>query len=186
MNAEHDLSRSEATEANGVYFSGSAPTWANKDGAFTFTVTVPYGKVPKLYIQYSDALSDGFLPYEYELVREEGANNVYTFTVSPIPCDILWYIGLEADIFDITFVYGETPDDAAVALRRRPCQDRRDPQRIRGHQGRSARILPHFGLEFDGRRPGRYALGGEKRERCGRSPNLLPRRRSSRAYIIST
>ena len=108
VNAEHDLSRSEATEANGVYFSGSAPTWANKDGAFTFTVTVPYGKVPKLYIQYSDALSDGFLPYEYELVREEGANNVYTFTVSPIPCDILWYIGLEADIFDITFVYGET------------------------------------------------------------------------------
>lgn len=108
VNAEHDLSRSEATEANGVYFSGSAPTWANKDGAFTFTVTVPYGKVPKLYIQYSDTLSDGFLPYEYELVREEGANNVYTFTVSPIPCDILWYIGLEADIFDITFVYGET------------------------------------------------------------------------------
>ena len=65
------------------------------------------------------------------------------------------------------FCVRRNADDAAVALRRRPCQDRRDPQRIRGHQGRSARILPHFGLEFDGRRPGRYALGGEKRNAVG-------------------
>lgn len=108
VDAIQNTAKSDATDANGVSFVSGAPISASKDGNLTFDIVVPYGKVPVLYVQYSDTLSDGYLPYEYISVVKNGSTNTYTFDVPNIRCDVVWYIKLNAEMFDVTFRFGDT------------------------------------------------------------------------------
>ncbi len=121
-NAQLNASKNQATDSAGVSFP-NVTMGTNESGVsfgktgmplcmplnvnFSFDVTVQYGQIPVIYIELLDTLSDGYLPYRPASVVQNGSLSTFTFNISGIHSDLNWYIVLDAEKYDVTFVYGE-------------------------------------------------------------------------------
>ena len=101
---EHDESKCATSAEEGVSMV-EAPVAANNNGEATFKVTVPLGYIPTLWIDPLNAT--GYYAVTMEEETEEGdLQRTFTATVTGIEGKSYWYITVEKEIYEITFVYG--------------------------------------------------------------------------------
>ena len=92
---------------NGITFTTGKPYIVDPEKTFSFTVKLPFGNYPVLYIEYADLLTDGYYTYGFETVSHESDYSIFTFKVTDIPCDITWFIRLQPNEYQITVHYGD-------------------------------------------------------------------------------
>ena len=101
---EHDESKCATSAEEGVSMV-EAPVAADSKGEATFKVTVPLGYIPTLWIDPLNAT--GYYAVTMEEETEEGdLQRTFTATVTGIEGKSYWYITVEKEIYEITFVYG--------------------------------------------------------------------------------
>ena len=101
---EHDESKCATSAEEGVSMV-EAPGAANNNGEATFKVTVPLGYIPTLWIDPLNAA--GYYAVTMEEETAEGdLQRTFTATVTGIEGKSYWYITVEKEIYEITFVYG--------------------------------------------------------------------------------
>ena len=92
---------------NGITFPDGKPYYVAPDGSFAFTVRLPFGNHPVLYIEYADLMSDGYYTYDFNGSSEDGDYTVFTFEVTGITSSLTWFIKLEPNVYEVTVHYGE-------------------------------------------------------------------------------
>ena len=101
---EHDESKCATSAEEGVSMV-EAPVAANNNGEATFKVTVPLGYIPTLWIDPLNAT--GYYAVTMEEETAEGdLQRTFTATVTGIEGKSYWYITVEKEIYEVTFVYG--------------------------------------------------------------------------------
>ncbi len=106
-----DLDRIEGLDQDTGAKNMHAYPYVDYQNGFMLEVVAPYGTVPVLYVERADMLSDSFRKYyasDKKLQEGEQYMYVYTFTLTDIDSEIRWYLGTEAEVYDITFVYGDS------------------------------------------------------------------------------
>lgn len=92
---------------NGITFPDGKPYYVAPDGSFAFTVRLPFGNHPVLYIEYADLMSDGYYTYDFTGSSEDGDYTVFTFEVTGITSSLTWFVKLEPNVYEVTVHYGE-------------------------------------------------------------------------------
>lgn len=106
-----DLDRIEGLDRDTGASKMHAYPYVDYQNGFVLEVVAPNGTVPVLYVERADMLSDSFRKYyasDKKLQEGEQYMYVYTFTLTDIDSEIRWYLGTEAEVYDITFVYGDS------------------------------------------------------------------------------
>ena len=106
-----DLDRIEGLDRDTGASKMHAYPYVDYLNGFVLEVVAPNGTVPVLYVERADMLSDSFRKYyasDKKLQEGEQYMYVYTFTLTDIDSEIRWYLGTEAEVYDITFVYGDS------------------------------------------------------------------------------
>lgn len=106
-----DLDRIEGLDQDTGVSNMHAYPYVDYQNGFVLEVVAPNGTVPVLYVERADMLSDSFRKYyasDKKLQEGEQYMYVYTFTLTDIDSEIRWYLGTEAEVYDITFVYGDS------------------------------------------------------------------------------
>lgn len=106
-----DLDRIEGLDQDTGAKNMHAYPYVDYQNGFVLEVVAPNGTVPVLYVERADMLSDSFRKYyasDKKLQEGEQYMYVYTFTLTDIDSEIRWYLGTEAEVYDITFVYGDS------------------------------------------------------------------------------
>ena len=92
---------------NGITFPDGKPYYVTPEGTIAFTVRLPFGNHPVLYIEYADLMSDGYYTYDFTGSSEDGDYTVFTFEVTGITSALTWFIKLEPNVYEVTVHYGE-------------------------------------------------------------------------------
>lgn len=109
--AEHLESISAEQDGTITILNDDSDPYVDYQNGFVLEVVAPNGTVPVLYVERADMLSDSFRKYyasDKKLQEGEQYMYVYTFTLTDIDSEIRWYLGTEAEVYDITFVYGDS------------------------------------------------------------------------------
>lgn len=101
---EHDESKCATSAEEGVSMV-EAPVAADSKGEATFKVTVPLGYIPTLWIDPLNAAGYYAVTMEEETAEGE-LQRTFTATVTGIEGKSYWYITVEKEIYEVTFVYG--------------------------------------------------------------------------------
>ena len=109
--AEYLESISAEQDGTITILNDDSDPYVDYQNGFVLEVVAPNGTVPVLYVERADMLSDSFRKYyasDKKLQEGEQYMYVYTFTLTDIDSEIRWYLGTEAEVYDITFVYGDS------------------------------------------------------------------------------
>lgn len=99
---------------NNITFPDGKTVGADVNNVFSLKVKLPFGHYPVLYIEYADRLDESFYAYQANSTAQEGSYSVFTFEVGSIISDFNWYLGLEANEYDITVHYGEESETVTL------------------------------------------------------------------------
>ncbi len=99
---------------NNITFPDGKTVGADVNNVFSLKVKLPFGHYPVLYIEYADRLDESFYAYQANSTAQEGSYSVFTFEVGSITSDFNWYLGLEANEYDITVHYGEESETVTL------------------------------------------------------------------------
>ena len=107
-NATHDEINCDTVGDSEIAFTEEPKNYIGEDGRFAFTMTLPYGNTPVLYVEYASRPSDGSIKYyPVNADPDNTTTSTFKFNVQNIDSDISWFIKIEPNEYQITVHYGD-------------------------------------------------------------------------------
>ena len=106
--ATHDEINCDTVGDSEIAFTEEPKNYIGEDGRFAFTMTLPYGNTPVLYVEYASRPSDGSIKYyPVNADPDNTTTSTFEFNVQDIDSDISWFIKIEPNEYQITVHYGD-------------------------------------------------------------------------------
>lgn len=103
-----------ANDLNNITFPDGKPVGVNTDNSLTFSVKLPFGNYPVLFVEYANRLSDGYYTYQAVSSSQEGDYSIFTFEVTNIDSDVNWFLELRPNVYEVTVHYGDKTDTVTL------------------------------------------------------------------------
>lgn len=103
-----------ADDLNNITFPDGKPVGVNTDNSLTFSVKLPFGNYPVLFVEYTNRLSDGYYTYQAVSSSQDGDYSIFTFEVTNIDSDVNWFLELRPNVYEVTVHYGDKTDTVTL------------------------------------------------------------------------